>query len=488
MKLLKLEISSYKVLSGIEIDFDLDDSLSVIIGKNGSGKTTLIEAITLIFSRLLSINSLSELKKVNFPFHFSISYLLRHQKEIEEVSVSTSYVDYIQIDINYFNELSFKLTKGSEVFESLDLIENHLRQIGESKNYILPRNLVVYYSGISDIILKLFRKYQDENILGSLDGDVTINQPFYFFNPEDLPIILIALLSFQFGDIPEKLQNKFGINGFKSININFKRPRWAKGIANNFWGARGDLKNFLILLYESSDESEFEENYITFVFKSIEKLENVWSNLGTEKRLFEYLVALQANDLIGSISIILFKNGNEIDYQRLSEGEKQSLIIIGLVELLATENSLFLLDEPDTYLHPKWKREFIFDYLNLVKVYNNFTIITSHSPNIVSGLKKSQLKILNNKDGTSKLKHFEFNPYGKTVDNILIDFFGVEGLRFKEVEDNINLLWDMINKNEYKSTEFLKIFDTLNKEIGKDDEDLVAMKIEIAKKENAKNK
>src|SRR5690606_9288699 len=71
----------------------------------------------------------------------------------------------------------------------------------------------------------------------------------------------------------------------------------------------------------------------------------------------------------------------------LSEGEQQAIIIKGLTELLSEKNSLFLFDEPDTYLHPKWQRQFITDIENTIDSSHNSEnsfVIATHSPQLLS--------------------------------------------------------------------------------------------------------
>jgi len=485
MKLLNLKIKNYRLFDNLNIDFDKDDIITTIIGRNGSGKTTLIECITRIFSELLKCETVEQFKQVDVPFQFSITYLLRKEKTIETTFEGYSYVNYIGVEISkQENSLAVKLFEGDKTIEGWENLVKHTRDNGSTLKYFLPDNLVVYYSGISEVLLNLFKDFQNKIILGSLDGDVKVEQPFYFFIPENLEPVIIGLLLFEYGDIPDKLRDKFGITGFKEICISFKKPRWAKPktTAANYWGAKGGLQIFLSTLKDAANSTNSDNNKVEFIFTEKTNLDKVREYYRTEKRLFEYLVALQANDLVESIKINLVKNGIQVEAQRLSEGEKQLLIITGLKELLAAENTLFLLDEPDTYLHPAWKRAFVYEFFKEDDRFKNFSIITSHSPNIISGLKKGQLKILKNENGKSELKEFTINPYGKPVDQILIDFFGVDGLRYKEVEDDLNTLWEFVKNDKYTETEFKTLFQKLEKDIGKDDPELTSLKIEILKK------
>lgn len=487
MRFLKLKIDNYKVLDNLEINFSPNHSTTVVIGKNGAGKTTIVECLTEIFSNFFKTKDVSELQKLQFPFDFEMIYLLRKEKSIETSFHGESYVDYIGVEYIFRDgHLTIRLHYADKVFENAKEISKFLRNKGESIKYILPDNLILYYSGISEVIYNEFHNFQEEIILGSLDGEAKVDQPFFYFLPKNLPSILTGLLSFEFGDVPDILHDKFGISGFSEIRIIVKKPSWAKAksTTEDFWGAKGDLAIFLERLKSNSSLSSVENDRLVFFINSANQLFNIWSYYGSEKRLFEYLVSLQANGLVEDIEIDLQKNDLTINHERLSEGEKQLLTIIGLKELLAADNSLFILDEPDTYLHPEWKRDFIFSFLteDPELVDKNFYFVTTHSPNVISGLKREQLKILENIEGKSKLRDFTFNPYGQRVDKILLDFFSVDGLRFKKIEEEFSKLKKLVLENQYDSDEFKTLYASLEKALGKSDIELLQIKLEVAKR------
>jgi AAA15 family ATPase/GTPase len=484
MKLRQLKISNYKLFENLVIDFNETASITTIIGRNGSGKTTLMECIIMIFSNLFKCNSLDDFSKIFFPFKFNVNYMLRHETKVETNIWGNSFVNYIGIELNYEVTLSIKVYDGLKTYTNWSEIAKYLSEKGEKVSYLLPANLAVYYSGISDLLFQQYKEFQINEIKLSLDGDVQIDQSFYYFIPKDFEAIMVALLSYQYGNIPDKLKSKYGITQLISIDITFKKPIWAKHktSVSSYWGATGNLSVFFTIAKSAANAVSIDGDKLKLTFTDTNHLETLWSYYGSEKRLFEYLVTLQANDLIESISIKVKKNELEIDVQNLSEGEKQMLIITGLKELLSTENSLFLLDEPDTYLHPEWKRAFVPEFFNDDDTSQNYTIITSHSPDIISAMKKGQLKILQNIDGKAKLKTISINPYGKPVDQVLIEFFGVDGLRYKEVQLKLDALWDLVKVNKFDEPVFKIKFADLEKEIGKDDKDLTALKLEIIRR------
>jgi predicted ATP-binding protein involved in virulence len=151
---------------------------------------------------------------------------------------------------------------------------------------------------------------------------------------------------------------------------------------------------------------------------------------------------------------------------------------------LIGEHTLLLFDEPDTYLHPSWQSAFMDEIVEYSK-HAQF-VVTSHSPNIISSLQKMQLNILHQADGKTVTKVFSGNPYGKKFDQILIDYFGLEGLRNAAVTKAFDELWEMLNEDDYKSDTFVSRFKALESKIGASDDDLTTIRLEIARKERKK--
>ncbi|MCF7970150.1 MAG: ATP-binding protein [Methylococcaceae bacterium] len=389
MKIKELFIEDYKLLQKLTINFD--SQLTVFIGKNGSGKSTVIEFIAKIFYDLYTHFVLGQGSKPDVDF--KIRYEMEYEFVKYEVYITANKKtkEYYEVSIKKDGSNSKKYSKSQVKTEFVNGYKD-----------VLPQNVVMYYSGISTILQDRFIQFQEHFISRSLEGDIKIEQPFFYFLPNNFSSILIGLLSYQYGDIPEILKTGFGISAFKEIKISIKKPHWAKtqSKVDAFWGAKGDLSTFLKTLNETCVDKVAKkiakENSVDYIFTSQEELEKLWSFYGEEKSLFEYLTTLQANDFISDIDIILVKDDVEISFKRLSEGQKQVLTIFGLKELLITGNTLFLLDEPDTYLHPVWQRDFV-TKLKLAsdESKTNF-IITTHSPQTLSNLHEQDVLIMDN--------------------------------------------------------------------------------------------
>jgi energy-coupling factor transporter ATP-binding protein EcfA2 len=99
---------------------------------------------------------------------------------------------------------------------------------------------------------------------------------------------------------------------------------------------------------------------------------------------------IRADKIISSINI----NFNGINVKGLSEGEKKLLLIKFIMDVLSTEASLVLLDEPDAHIHISRKKE-IKDFIDKD---NFFTVLTSHSPSLLHSLDENNIRIIKNGD------------------------------------------------------------------------------------------
>ncbi|KAA6319473.1 hypothetical protein EZS27_030639, partial [termite gut metagenome] len=104
-----------------------------------------------------------------------------------------------------------------------------------------------------------------------------------------------------------------------------------------------------------------------------------------ERRLINKMPTIPNKDKVLHYSELKLKlkNGQFVDYLSLSDGEHQYFNIFGSIIMVNQDNSLFLLDEPETHFNPKWRRLFISHLRLLTKSRKQDLFLTSHSPFIV---------------------------------------------------------------------------------------------------------
>jgi predicted ATP-binding protein involved in virulence len=486
MQINSLYVKNYKLLKNFTINFNKD--VSIIIGINGSGKSSILECVAQIFSD-------AYLHKKS-KFGFKLEYELRLEEIIEQTTTTSEFkTDYIKVEIyaeKKDEKLHYKVYTGNDILEKETDIEKKFGSLEK----IFPSNIVIYYSGLADIMKKICQPHDEKLSVNFRKGNTSLHRPFFYFEPPLFNLILITLLSYEYGDIPQFLSDRAKIKGVQSIQINLKKPSWGKKKIIEWWGAKGEVKTFLDFL-ESIGSSPLIEN--GKVSKSngnleIEALQNdelIINIMGQqmlfeireyfveERTLFKILNTLLIDGFQPEVkfSFIQEDNSGRHSFNVLSEGEQQTIIIRGLIELVNNENTLFLFDEPDTYLHPSWQRNFIEGINDLSKntEYNNSQfLITTHSPQLLSNADPANCDVQIMEDG--EIVKVTPKYYGRDISTILYEMMGVER-RNKKVAKLLSVLFNTIEEEDLENSkiEYGKLIEIL----GEDDPAMVRAKSQL---------
>jgi predicted ATPase len=486
MQLQSLYIKDHKILKDFRIDFKKD--VSILIGINGSGKSTILEAIAEIFSCIIL--------DYDSKFDFEFEYILKQN----EIAFPENYKGFIAEPIRI--RVVAQKGKKSHIFLRLHDILKETKKPKFSQNTdFIPQSIVIYYSGYSDIIKSICEPHI--KLLSENYRKENISKPniFLYYEPALFDIILISLLSYQYGDIPLFLEEKAKIKDVQSIRIRLKKPNWAKQKINEKWGASGkiksfvefidsrkdnqtnnvwwesnkDLKNLLTFLNSKGDnaktidmllskklpedglivvEAAGNENLIITIIGR-KKLFEIREHFSDEKELFNILKALYIDDMWAGAEFSFIKEDEEnySSFSILSEGEQQAITIRGLTELTSERNTLFLFDEPDTYLHPKWQRNFISEIEKLVEVTSqneNSFLIATHSPQLLLNANpdKTDVRII------EKGKLVELTPkyFGRDISSVLYELMGVEE-RNESIKNDLSKLFILIGEKKIRKAE-----------------------------------
>ncbi len=444
MKINYLHIEDWGILKRNDIRFK--NKLSVIIGENGSGKSSLIEMITLIFGHLYKYFVENKLND-DFIEGYIIDYSINiNGKEHNIVINSISYQASSEEDGVFKHSISID---GEDITRKE--AEKKYKRIGGFKAF-LPNTIVLYYAGISTHISDICSHF-DEKYRKSLTkegnsynlNNLPKERPFFYSDYNHISLILLCLLisnKKEHNSIPRILN----IDPLEvDIKIELKEPNWKKAPIEDFWGAsNGAINDFLRILNKYSHISEFKDKKIIFHYIGVLNFRDMIHNINTnnlELFFLEMFDILLYNDLLSNISLSWKnKENNTIELNRLSEGEKQMILTAGLSILWGDKNCLLLLDEPDTFLHPKWQVEFL---PNLEEnLNNNQIIITSHSPLLISSIKNGDL--LTMKHGKSFI--YNKSTYGKETNSILKQTMN-SSIRVQNVNNRIIEIEKNINNN-----------------------------------------
>ncbi|MCX6280026.1 MAG: AAA family ATPase, partial [Bacteroidetes bacterium] len=218
-----------------------------------------------------------------------------------------------------------------------------------------------------------------------------------------------------------------------------------------------------------------------------EKLFEIREHFVEERTLFKILNTLLIDGFQPKVkfSFVQEDNTGQHSFNVLSEGEQQAIIIRGLIELVNNENTLFLFDEPDTYLHPSWQRNFIESINDLSKnaEYNNSQfLITTHSPQLLSNADPANCDVQIMEDG--EIVKVTPKYYGRDISTILYEMMGVER-RNKKVAKLLSVLFNIIEEEDIENSiiEYGKLIEIL----GEDDPAMVRAKSQLDYLEEEQN-
>ncbi len=455
MRIDKIYINDFKNLKNFSIDLDEKQLTNVFIGKNGAGKSNLMEALVIIF-RDLDL-------KVKTSFSYKIKYFCRGNEVIIENNINE-------------NQISFFINRTK--------ISNKLFYAQDAGVYCyLPKHLFAYYSGPSNRLEKHFEKHQKKFYKDLLDGNDQALRPLFYARMVHSHFVLLAFFSFYEKNSRKFLKDYMDIERVESVLFVMKKPSWAKGKQikkHEFWNARGVVREFLDNLYEyalaplseviSVDDgfSTKKQEVIYLYIKDQLQLINFAEKYVSNTEFFKFLESTYLSDLINEIRIRVQKtDGTIITFNELSEGEQQLLTVLGLLKFTKNEESLFLLDEPDTHLNPAWK----FDYLNLIKDIvgqnqNSHVIISTHDPIVIGGMKKEAVSIFSKETEGISTKTPEFDPKGMGVAGLLTsELFGLPSTLDPVTQKQLHRKRQLIYKELRSEEEELEL-NQLEEELG----------------------
>ncbi len=451
MRVDKLLVKDFKNLRNVLVDFDEKKERTVLVGRNGVGKTNLLEALTWIFR---TIDLREKLKDEKPSFGFRINYQCNgHLVEVDSTRENTP------SDASPSYKLTYKVGKGDKPGQTKmeELSEPAFQRLNATTR-IIPRNIFGYYSGTSNRLRDLFQKHEERYRDALIRGDNQTIRFLFLAKPEHSQFVLFSFFAKPAKDIRKFLKTQFSITGLDSILFGLKEPYWnqenpseerRKNGDDRFWYAAGKVKTLLGDLYETALAPMRTQERLPVGLKTFETKELVYCFLRGEKdiariakgidqkELFRRLESTQLSDLLRKLWIFFKVEGQKdaLSFDDLSEGEQQLLTVLGLLRFTTEDESLFLLDEPDTHLNPAW----CLDYLDILRQYGgglnkSQIIMTTHSPIVFAGLTKEEVILMQKQDdGEISAIHPDSDPKGMGFSAILTsDFFGLRSILDKK--------------------------------------------------------
>lgn len=479
MKVKRLHLQNYGRFEDLKIDFaptaEKTSNVTVIVGNNGAGKSQILQALATGLSwfvnGLLSYNGESTTRTkedsefLKFPYegeYIPQSRIMNSKKDAElelKFDDMSSEVKTLNISATKKgilsaasygvdkNDFKYYIQQYIEVFKS-----NEKASLPLVGNYTVDRNVVV--NTVSASYTFMYNQLSAYNNFINAGGSY---ESFFqwFRDNEDIE--------------NEKINNQFSkeqeIGEIVKLEIKlhelFAEKAKIEDIINDF-----ENEDRISLLHKlASIEIEIDEkkqSYSNLIIRNELLKDRVVSvklpSLNSVRNVIEHFTRFE-NPRIrrhGTPTMVVEKDGEELDVNQLSQGEKSLLALVGdIARRLALLNpsldnpleggGVVMIDEVDLHLHPKWQHDLID---KLVATFPNVQfILTTHSPHVISDRNDILLYSLDDGELTEMP-----NVYGEDANTVLTKIFDVD-IRDSKVEEQFNVIRRAISKHDYVTAE-----------------------------------
>lgn len=373
MRLKKLFVENYKNLKDFTTDFDSRNGLSILIGNNGSGKSNFLEIISGIFHDLFK-----EKTSRKIDCNYSLEYVL--------------------------DDIPCRIEQKSGVLRC------YAPKLKPRDKFIYdnaPNSVIGLYSGEEDRLwTQFYQPYYNAYIRRIKSNRYQDRMRLMLIDKRYWNIALLTLLVSNNSTIEPFIRDELGITTVDRIRVtfNFRNYQSSNELLKSFID-RINPEHVLVKVYPRDELSQgvfydllADENGDVIVDANGDAL-LVDSGI-TDLEVFRYLTqaSVPAKDrLITGITISI---NDGITVQQLSEGEKKLILVKTVLEILADEKALVLMDEPDAHLHEERKP-------TLISVMRNFPnrqiVVATHSPILAQIAQDKELLMLENKGSKATL-------------------------------------------------------------------------------------
>lgn len=403
LKINKLYLDNYRCFKDFTIDFH--DQLTVLVATNGKGKTAILDAIAVAFGTFVNSTGLAR----GSVFHRSDVQKIKAREtktnEMEEVYPLVLEANgVINNEVTHWSRELHKPKGATTTKDTKPLIQygqDIRKKVVQKVDEILP--LISYYGtgrlwGLKKITLN---KKQHET--SRLSGYIDCLDPLSSYKSFESWYVDICLAELEL-KIEEIEKNNLDISN------------------NEFTVIRKSIQQAVNHIVEKNTG---------------------WKDIVYKKRA-ETIVA--QNETFGELSLM-----------QLSDGIRN---MIGLVADIAyravklnphLENApkqtpgIVLIDEVDMHLHPKWQQTVLTD---LTKAFPNIQfIVTTHSPQVLSTVKKEQIRILGDNVVSTPSTH----SFGEDSSVLLAELMNVSPLPPLEIVEKRKEYQRLIEDREYES-------------------------------------
>lgn len=459
MKVKRLHLQNYGRFEDLKIDFAPTDektsNVTVIVGNNGAGKSQILQALATSLSWF--VNGLSNYnKEISVIKSEEHGFLKSDEGQYIEQYQIMNNKNYSELELSFYDE-----SIGIEV----------LNTSSTRKEILVPASYGVQRTGF-DKLIQVFSKNSQKS------KDISL--PIVAYYPVNRGVISTPMDINEDSTTNQLTAYEDALISSVSFETFFSWFRAREDIENEsfaFSKAKKKDKELADTFMRYLKESYIEKGKLEeFFSKEVQELHGAIRNFETnvegllsrrlfsDKQLTVVRIAIEEfTDLTnphirrqGTPTMIVEKDGETLDVNQLSQGEKSLFALVGdIARRLSLLNpsldnplegeGIVMIDEVDLHLHPKWQHDLID---KLVATFPNVQfILTTHSPHVISDRNDILLYSLDNGELTEMP-----NVYGEDVNTVLTKVFDVP-IRDPKAQEDFDKVAKLIYQKRFEDAQ-----------------------------------
>ncbi|MDF9495174.1 MULTISPECIES: AAA family ATPase [Bacillus cereus group] len=161
--------------------------------------------------------------------------------------------------------------------------------------------------------------------------------------------------------------------------------------------------------------------YLQSMFEILDYADFNFKNLNLRRILEEYINTERNEDNIKRYSEMIANK-----FSNLSSGHQIILLSISKIVELLVEQTLVLIDEPETHLHPPLLSAYIRGISEILTAENGVAILATHSPVVLQEVPKSCVSIIRKYGTKLKVERPRIETFGENTGILTEEVFGLE--------------------------------------------------------------
>jgi predicted ATP-binding protein involved in virulence len=451
-----LEIRAFRGIESLDLTFQ--PGVNVLIGVNGVGKSSVIDCLTILLSSYIEkLKTFSEYGEDNSPPHRSAdgkNYMHVHGDIHGDLNFIAGSSASISVNEKTRLEVNREDIKNGMNEASIEVkIQSDLNSFRWSKSIIARGGVNPHVNTderqLDEFARSIIHELADKSDLG-------------------IPLVLCYPVNRAVFDISLELSDRIVFSQMEAFKDALTGTQGNFNAFFRWFRTLEDLEN-----EERRDDSKYRDHRLEAIRKVLPAFLPEFTSLRVRR---------------SPLRMTVFKRGEELIVNQLSDGEKCLLAMAGdLARRLAIANpglsdplqgtGIILIDEIELHLHPRWQRDLL---PTLSSTFPNCQfIVSTHSPQIVSDVRADAIYVLR-QTPQGLVAHHPISSYGRDSNQILELIMGVSE-RPEWSDAGLKKLFRLIEEGDFVAANQLKV--ELEHQMGADEPDVVKAGAMIRRRE-----